>query len=305
MLSNKSIFLSFLLVLCFVNCSDKKKSIMLWGETECYDDFCFVKYVPDTLKKSICFNFNEDAKLFMQEHLQLGVFQKNDVGELIQLAENEVEIFVNGIKTDKNIIDVPSSVSELEVGFVLSKELANKIHYWFVKPIKDGGLDRINNNIVNQGESDVILDIQVAKKHIMNPLVKGIWVVLTVILLSLLLWFLFFKTIFFPTFKVNRIDLMGPEPYINSIKIKRYRRLVLTSKTVKQGFIKKIFLGEIKYSINALWSADVVFEPKDRRSVRISPNREKYLADARILKVNTECTLENIETKAKTKIKVF
>lgn len=304
MLNRNLFFLSFL-VLFFASCSNQKKPSILWGETEYYNDFLFVKHAPDTLKKSICFNFNEDAKLFMQEHLQLGVFRKNAEGEFIQLTENEIEIFIDGIKIDKNIIEVPASASEMEIGFVLSKELENKTHYWFIKAIQNGGLDRINGNIVSEEDADIVLDIQLIKKHIMNPLVKGILVILIVFLILLLFWFLIFKTIFYPTFKVNRIDLIGPEPYINSIRIKRYRQLVLTSKPVKQGFISKLFTGKIKYSINTLWTAEVVFEPKDKRSIRISPNREEYLVDARILKINTECTLENIKTKTKTKIKVF
>lgn len=304
MLNKKIFFLSFL-VLLFTSCSYQEKPSVLWGETEYYDDFLFAKHVPDTLKKSICFNFNDDAKLFMQEHLQLGVFRKNAEGELIQLSENEVEIFIDGIKLDKNIIEISSSTSEIEIGFVLSKGLENKTHYWFIQTIKNGGLDRINGNIVSKNDANIVLDIQLIKKHTMNPLIKGILVILILILMFLLLWFLIFKTIFYPTFKVNRIDLIGPEPYINSIRIKRYRQLVLTSKPVKQGFISKLFFGEIKYSINTLWSADVVFEPKDKRSIRISPNREEYLIDARILKINTECTLENNKTKAKTKIKIF
>lgn len=300
MLRSKVLYSVCILFLCLC-ASCTKETSTLWGETECYDDFLWVKHVPDTLKKTLCFDFNEDATNYMTKPLRLGLFKKTDKG-FVQLKGNEVELFVDGKKIENNIISVSQECNELEIGIVLNKNIQNQSHFWYIRAIDNAGLEKINDN--DSATLDVVMDIKVKKSHVMNPLAEGLILFLILLLISLLLWFVLFKPILYPVFKVNKVTLIGPEPYLNSIKIKGCRKLVLTSKNIKQTFINKIFTGEIKYSNSSIWSEDVVFEPRDKKSIRIRPDKNDYMVDARIISINNDCVLENVKHKTKTTIKI-
>lgn len=304
MLSNYRTYLLIVLAaLAMVGCKKDDKA-MLWGKTQCYDKFLWVHHTPDTLKQTLCFDFNGDAKDFMTDNLQLGIFEKNDRGEFVRMEENEAEVFANGQKAERNIISVPPTCSEMEVGIVFNKDAENKTHYWYIRSVNNGGLDRINDREPAALEDDAIIEMRLQKEHIMNPLAEGLLMFLIVVVAALLVWLLVLKHLFFPTFKVNKLELIGPEPYLNTIKLKRYRKIVLTSKSKRQSGWSSVFTGEIKYSINPLWTADVEFEPKDKRSIRIRPDRSTYITDARIMKRDEEYTLENTTTHAKTRLKI-
>lgn len=300
MLRSKVFYSVCILFLCLC-ASCTKETSTLWGETECYDDFLWVKYVPDTLKKTLCFDFNEDATNHMTKPLRLGLFKKTDKG-FVQLKGNEVELFVDGKKIENNIISVSQECNELEIGIVLNKNIQNQSHFWYIRAIDNAGLERINDS--NVESLDAIMDIRVKKTHVMNPLANFFMWLLGLIAVALFLWFALLQRLFYPTFKVNKVTLIGPEPYLNSIKIKGCRKLVLTSKNIKQTFINKIFTGEIKYSNSSIWSEDVVFEPRDKKSIRIRPDKNDYMVDARIISINNDCALENVKHKTKTTIKI-
>lgn len=287
------------------SCQKETESSILWGKTNTYDKFLWKKHVPDTLKQTLCFEFNEDAQQFMEDELKLGIFKKNGNNQLVQVRESEMELFANGKKVEGNIISVTSSCSELEVGIVFNDDAEDKVHYWYVKPIDNGGLERINEKSTDEMSSqDAIMEIKAQKNHVMNPLAEGLLFFIIVLVSALILWLIILKPIFFPVFKVKKLELIGPDPYINAIQIKRYRKLVLTSKNIHQSWLNQLFTGRIKYSINPLWTSDVEFVPKDKRSIRIRPDKNEYLSDTRILKTNNEYTLENIKTNNKTLMKL-
>ncbi len=289
---------------CMTSCKKDNKAL-LWGKTQCYDDFLWVHHTPDTLKKTLYFDFNEDAKNFMNEDLQLCIFRKNADGRFEPIGEKEAEVFANGEKAAGNVIVVPPTCQEMEVGVVFNKDTENKTHYWYIRPVNDGGLDRINDKEPAALTEDALMEVRLQKEHVMNPLAEGLLIFLAAVVAALLIWLLILRPMVFPTFKVNRLELIGPDDYLNNIaNLKRYRKVVLTSKAKKQSLMNRLFTGEIKYSINSLWTADVEFEPKDKRSIRIRPNRKTYCTDARIMKRDEEYTLENTTTQAKTQMKI-
>ena len=52
-------------VIVLVSCNGKEEVNpgYLWGETECFNDFLWKKYKPDTLYQNIRLDFNEDAQM--------------------------------------------------------------------------------------------------------------------------------------------------------------------------------------------------------------------------------------------------
>ena len=301
MLRSKLLYILGAIILSInISCTNEKNSL-LWGETESYDDFLWVKYVPDTLKKTICFEFNRDAQIFLERPLKLGIYKKDD-NCFKKVGNEEIEIFVNGVQNTKNEISVFPTCKEIEIGIVPKNKLTEKTYYWYIRAIDNAGLERINDS--NVESLDAIMDIRVKKTHVMNPLANFLMWLLGLIAVALFLWFALLQRLFYPTFKVNKVTLIGPEPYLNSIKIKGCRKLVLTSKNIKQTFINKRFTGEIKYSNSSIWSEDVVFEPRDKKSIRIRPDKNDYMVDARIISINNDCVLENVKHKTKTTIKI-
>lgn len=99
-----------LAVLCplmlLVSCgkkTDDSNATARWGKDNYYDKFLWKKHVPDTLYKTLAFDFNEDARNFMEKPLRLGLFKKTDTGKMLPVMENEMEVFVDGRKCPDNM----------------------------------------------------------------------------------------------------------------------------------------------------------------------------------------------------------
>lgn len=276
---------------------------VLWGKTNTYDKFLWKEQIPDTLKQTLCFDFNDDAQKHLTSPLKLGIYKKDADGRLRQVQADEMQLYVNSEALEGNVITVNASEREMEVGVVFNSKAENKMHYWYIKPIDAAGLDRINDREM-YGADDAVMEIKLRKRHVMNPLAEGLmWFGITV-LAGLILWFLVLKHMFFPTFRVTRLQLTGPSPYMSMLKIKNYRLCILSANPLKQGWFNRVFCGEIKYEVNPLWTAPVVFEPRDKKSIRIRPDKQTYTTDARLLKTNVDYVIVNETTKSKTTIRI-
>ncbi|MBR6864925.1 MAG: hypothetical protein IKM75_08695 [Bacteroidales bacterium] len=285
--------------------ADEPNAPTRWGKENYYDKFLWKKHVPDTLYRTIKFDFNQDAKNYMDKPLRLGLFKKTDRGKMLPVTENEMEVFVDGQKCPQNIIDVQPGTDQLKVGIVFKPEAENKVHHWFFRAIDDGGLERINDMDPDTYKADnaSLMDIEVDKNKVMNPLAMGTALTTLLLLAALLVWLFVMKAIFFPTFRVGKIQLSDPVPYNTLKRMRGYRKMILTNKQPKQGYFDKVFAGKILYEVNDLWTSEVVIEPKDRNSVRLRCPKD-FMADARVLKKNQEYTIQNMTTGKKTTIKI-
>ena len=285
--------------------ADEPNAPTRWGKENYYDKFLWKKHVPDTLYRTIEFDFNQDAKNFMDKALRLGLFKKTDSGKMLPVTENEMEVFVDGEKCPQNIIDVQPGTDQLKVGIVFKPEAENKVHHWFFRAVDDGGLERINDMDPDTYKADnaSLMDIEVDKNKVMNPLAMGTALTSLLLIAALLIWLFVMKAILFPTFRVGKIQLSDPVPYNTLKRMRGYRKMILTNKQPKQGFFDRVFAGKILYEVNDLWTSEVVIEPKDRNSVRLRCPKD-FMADARVLKKNQEYTIQNMTTSTKTKIKI-
>lgn len=307
---NKKILLAtFCLMMLLASCGKKADDVMAptrWGKENYYEKFLWKEHVPDTLYQTMEFDFNQDAKDFMDKPLRLGLYKKTDNGKMLPVTESEMEVYVNGQKCQDNIINVQPDIDQLKVGIVFKPNAENKVHHWFFRAVDDGGLERINDMDPDTFNSDnaSLLDIEVEKHKVMNPLKEGFLITGIFLLAALLVWLLILKRIVFPVFRVGKVLLTDPVPYNSLKRVKGYRKMVLTNKAVKQGFLDKLFAGKIQYEVNQIWTSDVVIEPKDKKSVRLRCPKE-YLADARVLTTNQMYTIHNMTTGTKTTIKII
>lgn len=305
MLSNKTLAIVLAAIACLcISCNKvHDENSVVWGKTNTYDKFLWKEQVPDTMKQTLCFDFNNDAQKYLSAPLKLGVFKKDADGHLRPVQPDEAQLFVRGKALEDNVITVNASEKEVEVGIVFNPNAENKMHYWYIKPVATAGLDRINDQEA-YGADEAIMEIKLRKRHVMNPLAEGLMWIGIIIGSALVLWFVLLKRMFFPTFRVTRIQLSDPSPYMSLMKVKNYRQCILTDKAQKQNALNKIFCGEIKYEINPLWTAPVVFEPRDKKSIRVRPDKHTYTVDSRILKTNTDYVIVNETTKNKTTIRI-
>lgn len=291
------------LALLTAGCGRKADSKSVsWGRTDTYDPFLWKRQTPDTLKRTLCFDFNDDAQKYMRTPLKLGVFKKDDDGHLRQVQTDEMQLFVNGRPLEGNVITVRSDDREVEVGVVFSPGAENKTHYWYLRPIDSGGLDRINDQD-DFGTDGAIMEIKARKRHVMNPLAEAMMWTGILLLAALVLWFVLLKRLFFPVFRVTRLQLTGPEPYQSQLRIKGYRQCVLSARPKRQNALNRLFAGKVRYETNPLWTAPVVIEPRDKKSVRVRPDRS-YSTDARLMKTNTDYVIVNETTKTKTTMRI-
>ena len=241
----------------------------------------------------------------MEKPLRLGLFKKTDTGKMLPVMENEMEVFVDGRKCPDNIIDVEPDTELLKVSIVFNNDAENKVHHWFFRAVDDGGLERINDMDPDTYNADnaSLMDVEAEKHEVMNPLAEGFLLTTIFLIAALLVWLLALKAIFFPTFRVGKVQVQDPVPYNSFKRVRGYRKMILTNKMPKQGFLNKIFAGKILYEVNELWTSPVVIEPKDKNSVRLRCPKD-FMADARVLKKNQEYTIQNMTTSKKTKIKI-
>lgn len=276
-----------------------------FGKTNYFKDFLWKKYVSDTLKNEISFEFNDDAKAFMKDSLQLALFKKAENGTLIPVNEDEITLLVNGKKCQNNIITVFSNTKLLNVGLVFNPKAANKVHHWFFKVIQDGGLERINDLDAKtfRAEGSSLLEVETEKNRIMNPLAEVFMFIGLGLLALILLWFVALKSLIFPTFRVKTIMLNNPN-HMCEKKIHNARKLILTKEKVKQSGISRFFSGTIVYDIHPVWTTDIVIEPRDKKSAKIETSPE-YWVKAHVLKVNQDYMVKNNTTGVETTIKVI
>ena len=309
MCSNRFLLLcSLSLLILLASCgkkADKGPEPTRWGKEEYYDDFLWKKHVPDTLYRTIEFDFNKDARNHMDGPLRLGLFKRTGSGKMLPVTESEMEVFVDGQNCPNNIIDVEPGTDQLKVGIVFNPNAENKVHHWFFRAVDDGGLDRINDMDPETYNNDnaSLMDIEVEKHKIMNPLKEGILIVSFILLAALVVWLLVLKRLFFPVFRVGKVLLTDPVPYNSMKRVKGYRKMILTHSKDKQNALNRFFTGKIQFEVNPMWTSDVVIEPKDKTSVRLRCPKD-YMADARVLKTNQEYTIQNMNIGTKTKIKI-
>ena len=269
---------------------------IIWGETDFYHDFLGKKYEPVIMGRTLELQFNDYAREQMtdREQITFRLVEKDENGR--EVVPAGINLYKNGILCEDNRLAVSVAESDIEVGFAFTEDASEGYHNVYLRAESLAGLDRIDDTVIANG-------IVIRKNNVHNPLAVLLFWTVIFIAASVIVWLLVIKPTIYPTFKVGQLRLQDPAPYSALCPLKHYRKVILTNRSTRQGFLNALFTGRIKYIVNAVWSSEVIFEPKDKNSVRIRPSKE-YRTDALILRKNQEYTLENTATKAKTRIRI-
>lgn len=297
MKTQKTYILILLVSVCalFSACTTTPAGV-IWGETDFYSDFLFKKYEPIIMTRTLELQFNDDAHELMtgREQITFRLVEKDENGH--EVAPVGINLYKNGILCEDNRLAVSVAESEVEVGLVFTKDATEGYHNVYLRHESIAGLDRIDDTAIANG-------LVIRKNNVRNPLAVLLFWTFIFIVASIIVWLLVIKPMMYPTFKVGQLRLQDPAPYSALCPLKHYRKVVLTNRNTQQSFLNALFTGRIKYIVNAIWRSEVVFEPKDKNSIRIRPSKE-YRTDALILRKNQDYVLENTSTQTKTKIRI-
>ena len=299
------LFAVFFVAVNLIGCTAEEKDIVAWGSTKEYDDFLWEDFIPDTLTRTIAFEFNKDAQRYGSA-VTLGVFKRNDNGKFVPVDPAELEIFVNGAKQEN--IRITPDMDSVKVGFVLGRAAEAKGHHWYFRAIDMGGMDRINDIEVADLRSDdaVLSEIVVVKKHIWNPVALVLFWVLIVLLALLLLWFGMGRNQVYPKFRGGSIVV----EYGNFYKVLRIggcKQVVCTKGGTKQeSALSQLFTGKVLYMKDPAgpWVSDVVFTPSSRKRIRLRYKTADFTADSNLLSKGEVYNLKSISDGTEIKLTI-
>lgn len=277
------------------SCSSAPAGV-IWGETDFYSDFLGKKYEPVIMTRTLELQFNDDARDLITDEAKITfqLVEKDEEGR--DAAPTGIALYKNGVLCENNRLAVSVGENEVEIGLEFTKEAAEGYHNVYLRAESLAGLDRIDDTAIANG-------FVIRKNNVHNPLaVLLLWLAIFLIT-AFILWLVVIKPMVYPTFSVGQLRLQDPVPYSALCPLKHYRKVILTCRNTKQGFFNALFTGKIKYIVNPVWTSDIVFEPKDKNSIRIRPSKE-YQTDALILRKNQDYILENTSTKAKTRMRI-
>lgn len=255
----------------FVGCSTKEINLegVSFETAEYYDAFLFVPANSTPTSRKMNVKFNDWAK-FNNSHVTLLMFYKDEDDTHFRYFGTESSPFVSVYLNDElcengEILLNTNTDNTLDIKIAFAPEAEEKLYTGYVV-VKDSKIDRINNieNISNQSK---IFEWSVRYNIVMNPLKLALLWITVIIFLSIFVWFVLFRNLIYK--KMRKGKIMINTPYTKSIKIAGGRKLVFTTKSKKQKALHKIFAGKILYETNPLWENEIVFYPKDKRSLRI------------------------------------
>jgi len=258
------------------------------GKATWYDSFLFWgASCPDTLSVNLKAAFNDEAK-------------KDASAVQLQIKDAEggkdFQLFYNGQPLSSDVItlnandNVPSILS-----VVFNPEAKEGKRYFTIKTLTKQELDNINDQPVEQYE------LTLRSKYIVNwnPLKTFLMWVGFLILAALLLWFLIFKHLIYPTIGVKTIQIN--EPYFSKINVKGKRRVVFTNTDMDQSLLSRIFTGEILYKRNDIWTSPLAFEPGAKKKTLRVMRTTDYVFDpfTSMLKAPNDYMVENTNNNTK------
>ena len=142
--------------------------------------------------------------------------------------------------------DLPNQFAEIEVKLTVNTDIVDEGNYFLDVELNNG---TFNSVTLNNGV-DVQVDLEVNEKP--PPLKIWINILIVILLMSLAVWFLLLKKVYYPTFsKKGQLNISEPDASTIFIK-KNARKLIIGNKLKeKENFFTRLFLGEIQHEFQS------------------------------------------------------
>jgi len=263
------------------------------GKAKWYDGFLFWgASKPDTLHVDLKAVFNDEAK------------KDGSTVELLVADEDGGKDFLllyNGQEAENGRIVLRSGDGAPSIlSLVFNPEAKEGKRYLTIKAKTKHELDKINGQPVEQYN----LTLRAKYSVVWNPLKTILMWIGILVVAALLLWFLMFRRLIYPSINVRTIQIN--DPYFSKVNVKGKRRVVFTNKNMKQGIISRIFTGEILYKKNEIWTSPLGFEAgTKRRTLRVIRTKD-YTFDpyTSLLSAPNDYVVENVNDKTKIKMTI-
>lgn len=263
----------FLFFACSFLYGCKSEKIKLEGvdfETaEYYDSFLFVPAKSKPSSKVMEISFNDWAK-FNKSFATLMMCYYDEESSTTHFFGKEscpsTSIFLNNkLCIDGEIKLDTRTDNRLDLRIEFAPDAEERMYNGYII-ILNSLIDRINS-IDSVANNTKIFEWNVRYNIVMNPLKKAIFIFLGFLISVLFIWFVFLRNIFYR--KMGKGKIVINEPYLKNIKIAGKRELVFSTKANKQKYLSKLFTGGILYETNPIWDKEIIFRPKNKRSVSI------------------------------------
>ena len=153
---------------------------------------------------------------------------------------------------------------ELEVKLTVNTDVVDEGNYFLDLQLNEGDFDLAE---INNGE-DLRLELEVNEKP---PYLKtGINILMLILLMSLVVWFLLLKKVYYPTFsKKGQLNISEPEASTIFLN-KNARKLIIGNKLKeKESFFTRLFLGETQYEFQSSNHSVSIVAYKDWKTKKV------------------------------------
>lgn len=240
---------------------DRSVSAML----ERTSPFLWVKQNPtDTLRWNLYPEFNAQA-VKDNASVEFGISANVDLEGCALLYDGKE------IAADSIIRITPNSNGFIELVVPCDKGDGSVI-LRFDQVSKAINLDKIND--VRQGNFSFSLNGEY--KTSMSLIEWIFWILVTLIVLFIIMWFAFVRNQKYPKFKQGVISVQSP--YFANIRVRGSRMVVMTPTPRKQGWIGKLVKGRVIYHVNATWPCECQITPSGK-SFRFSCPSSRIVSD--------------------------
>lgn len=302
------------------SCSEEKQPTGdNWGTTEWYPDRFYYSYDPVRMTKTLEFEFNDDAREYLKGddgYFELAISSSPQT----YTKPTNIKVYYNDeycedgkfrVKLSEATADESNpNVYTADVGIEFLDGAKEGIHQYYI--VYSGDMagnshirDNARDNAIETNKDDVAVELftldedgfYVEKIDVKNP----VDVVLTWIGIiggiGLAIWLIFGRYFFYPRIMVSRIMFTGPDTFNRSIAVKGCYKVVLTAdRKKKQGLFARILTGKIRYIYDDVWTDEVSFEHRNKRSVCIHTTGD-WTCDSFLLERHNTYTIDNMGTK--------
>lgn len=219
----------------------------------------------DTLRWYLAPKFNEHA-------LANGAAVKFKLEPKLKPERYTVLVDNVELDSDSSFVITPESTGIIEL--VVPRETGDVEVSFQLKEVDNRNLDRLNGT----RPDFVSYNLKGETTTLMSWLEIAVYVLLGLIILGLLAWFGFIKSMKYPTFRKGTVTIN--DPYFANIMVKGYRMIVFTSDTKKQqGFLNRLFTGPILYHPNSAWPCEATLTPSGHANMRFNCRGGRLISD--------------------------
>ena len=298
MLSKQAYFMLFLnLILVLNSCKEVGKSQVSeidYGETTYYRPFLWEKMTSEILEKTLVLEFNNYAIQDPGTYVELDLVTKKDSQSLI--THPDVNVYLNDKLIASNPIKLMASDfiddKEISIGIEFLPRAKQDIYQGYIK-IGQTNLDRINDVAVEMGKpNDPIYRWKLTYIKVWNPLFIRLFILLTIIITLLGIWFVLLKKRLYPKFQGGQIAIFKDDSE-ELISLTNKTACITGNKSIRQNSLGKLFRGQ-KIHYRTPENIQIVIRPTNFKFHKDKIYRRKLLP-AIYLRECKNILLERIE----------